>query len=300
MKHRGFTLIELLVVIAIIAILSAILFPVFAQAKDAAKKTQSLSNIKNLTLASIMYAGDYDDHFCFGWGFNSRSGNLCDFDFDPTTFQAWSGYIFPYVKSGDANYNDAYESGNKSGIYIDPVWNFTAPQTDAAGATSDSAAAQAEGSAAGDYPYNSYLPNLDLMPQSLFQGCSWAPPDIAAGPASSTEVSKPASQVLISQGYKDSDFQYGIELTTEVGASGTNTGSGGAPLDSNWTRALANRKGMVYGLVDGHVKFITSGPNFYSTSPGNFVIAEPQGPIVANWNDRAGNIGFGPRNGGTF
>ncbi len=60
MKRRGFTLIELLVVIAIIAILAAILFPVFTQAKEAAKKTQSISNVKNLLLAAQMYTGDND------------------------------------------------------------------------------------------------------------------------------------------------------------------------------------------------------------------------------------------------
>jgi prepilin-type N-terminal cleavage/methylation domain-containing protein len=58
---RAFTLIELLVVIAIIAILAAILFPVFAQAKEAAKKTQNLSNTKQDVLASLMYSGDVDD-----------------------------------------------------------------------------------------------------------------------------------------------------------------------------------------------------------------------------------------------
>src|SRR3978361_155754 len=57
----AFTLIELLVVIAIIAILAAILFPVFAQAKAAAKKVNSLSNQKQIGLATIMYAGDYED-----------------------------------------------------------------------------------------------------------------------------------------------------------------------------------------------------------------------------------------------
>ncbi len=63
MKKSAFTLIELLVVIAIIAILAAILFPVFAQAKVAAKKTQAINNVKNMTTASQIYLTDYDDSY---------------------------------------------------------------------------------------------------------------------------------------------------------------------------------------------------------------------------------------------
>lgn len=62
-RKKAFTLIELLVVIAIIAILAAILFPVFAQAKDAAKKTQSISNLKQTGTAVNIYTSDYDDTF---------------------------------------------------------------------------------------------------------------------------------------------------------------------------------------------------------------------------------------------
>ncbi|NLE54995.1 MAG: prepilin-type N-terminal cleavage/methylation domain-containing protein, partial [Lentisphaerae bacterium] len=58
--QRRFTLIELLVVIAIIAILAAILFPVFAQAKEAAKKTACLSNARQVGLANSMYLGDWE------------------------------------------------------------------------------------------------------------------------------------------------------------------------------------------------------------------------------------------------
>jgi prepilin-type N-terminal cleavage/methylation domain-containing protein len=78
-NRRAFTLIELLVVIAIIAILAAILFPVFAQAKMAAKKTVALSNAKQVALASFIYMNDYDDNLikeyfgfppppCSAWG----------------------------------------------------------------------------------------------------------------------------------------------------------------------------------------------------------------------------------------
>lgn len=90
MKHRrAFTLIELLVVIAIIAILAAILFPVFAQAKNAAKRTSSLSNIKQLGLASIMYAGDYDDVFTMGT-------NACWWQPEDG---GWTYNILPYMRN---------------------------------------------------------------------------------------------------------------------------------------------------------------------------------------------------------
>src|ERR1041384_1856017 len=78
LRVRGFTLIELLVVIAIIAILAAILFPVFAQARDKARQTACLSKTKQLGTAFVMYVQDYDEVFPMGWGYAPGSGWATD------------------------------------------------------------------------------------------------------------------------------------------------------------------------------------------------------------------------------
>src|SRR5437870_112789 len=85
--RKGFTLIELLVVIAIIAILAAILFPVFAQAREKARQTMCVSNLKQLTLGIRMYMGDYDD---------TPPRNDCASMNDGTQ---WNWTIAPYVKN---------------------------------------------------------------------------------------------------------------------------------------------------------------------------------------------------------
>ena len=103
MKHRGFTLIELLVVIAIIAILAAILFPVFAQAKAAAKKTAALSNYNQLGLSELMYANDFDDHFVlFEWASDWQTPTGNRVSWEPVM---WRDLLQPYVKNGSETVN---------------------------------------------------------------------------------------------------------------------------------------------------------------------------------------------------
>ena len=71
-SRSGFTLIELLVVIAIIAILAAILFPVFARAKESAKRTACISNARQVAMACKMYLSDYDDVMPIFYAYNSQ------------------------------------------------------------------------------------------------------------------------------------------------------------------------------------------------------------------------------------
>jgi prepilin-type N-terminal cleavage/methylation domain-containing protein/prepilin-type processing-associated H-X9-DG protein len=87
MMRRGFTLIELLVVIAIIAILAAILFPVFAKAREKARQSSCLSNVKQLGLGCLQYAQDYDEVL-------PRHSNNAG-----TYYYGWNRMIFPYVKN---------------------------------------------------------------------------------------------------------------------------------------------------------------------------------------------------------
>ncbi len=89
--HSGFTLIELLVVIAIIAILAAILFPVFARARENARRASCGSNLKQIGLGLLQYTQDYDEAMPFS--FFGSAGNS-----DATNYK-WMDAIFPYVKS---------------------------------------------------------------------------------------------------------------------------------------------------------------------------------------------------------
>jgi prepilin-type N-terminal cleavage/methylation domain-containing protein/prepilin-type processing-associated H-X9-DG protein len=91
--RKGFTLIELLVVIAIIAILAAILFPVFARAREKARQSNCLSNTKQLALATLMYVQDYDEMIPYD-----------DLDYNGSGAEdagdgTWRGMIRPYCKN---------------------------------------------------------------------------------------------------------------------------------------------------------------------------------------------------------
>jgi prepilin-type N-terminal cleavage/methylation domain-containing protein/prepilin-type processing-associated H-X9-DG protein len=112
-RHRparasAFTLIELLVVIAIISILAAILFPVFAQARAKARQSACLSNLKQLTTASLMYVQDYDEQFMEIY--RNHEGTYAEY---------WPAYFYPHPTSGYRGWFTAPSAGMAT-----PNWAF--------------------------------------------------------------------------------------------------------------------------------------------------------------------------------
>ncbi len=294
-RNRAFTLIELLVVIAIIAILAAILFPVFAQAKEAAKKTQTLSNTKNLGLATILYSGDYDDTLPFTYTFEQSTTVDCQNGawwgtFNWGTFKAWTEFVFPYVKNAanGGEFNGANANSAAASSFVDPAWNSSAPPRDSRGT-----ARPPDGGSNNNQAYASYIPSTVLMPPNVWRTCSWMGEN-ASGPATTTALGKPAQTVMLSQGYsKGASDNYG----NQVG----NFSQNGGKIDADWTHRLAQRDGMAYVFADGHAKFIKSNGAWFTTDPAfpGVEPPEPLGPITASWNTRpAANYGFGPRSGG--
>jgi len=130
---RGFTLIELLVVIAIIAILAAILFPVFARAREKARQSSCLSNMKQIGLAVLMYAQDYDERIPLQY--HNSGGEPALTLTQPGGRSVWYVYIEPYLKnrqilecpSSEYDYFYVQDSGGSVKVY-DPAlgygWNY--------------------------------------------------------------------------------------------------------------------------------------------------------------------------------
>jgi len=113
-KKRGFTLIELLVVIAIIAILAAILFPVFAKAREKARQSSCLSNMKQIGLGVMQYVQDYDERFPRGSGYTAPATLIANYG-------EWYMTCEPYMKNtqimhcpSSSNTNRIYSGGSSS------------------------------------------------------------------------------------------------------------------------------------------------------------------------------------------
>ena len=206
-RIRGFTLIELLVVIAIIAILAAILFPVFAQAKLAAKKTADLSNLRQITTSIAMYTSDYDDYYPQA-NFGGVIGST------PPTRYRWSSSLClgPYIKNTNifATPGD-YAIKDLSGQPLSPASRSLEARTN-----SYMANAILPWYAAGVFPapydtqlYSGVFPvgilNYDTSPIG------------GTTPSNTTAIANPTDIIMLSGGANESQAAFGTALTPNFG-----------------------------------------------------------------------------------
>jgi len=192
-RLRAFTLIELLVVIAIIAILAAILFPVFAQAKAAAKKTVCISNLKQVGLAEVMYASDNDD--TFGGNFVGFTADYAFWDYFyvngfenkyPNSlygYTSWQWQLHPYMK------NDGKGSARVCPMSVDANtdwWSCTVKDTQY------------------DHSTGGWAKNTPLTGQAS-QGCSSYEKNGITDGKSTTVMPEPAGTILFRESSTMSD-----------------------------------------------------------------------------------------------
>lgn len=270
--HRssgGFTLIELLVVIAIIAILAAILFPVFAQAREKARQTTCTSNLKQIGLAVLMYAQDYDETLPYA-AINPPNLPLV----------MWYDLVEPYVKSGTAGMMtaDAGPAGRRQApFYLCPSFaNKQIPMRANDPQPASFPVGQLD-------PAMSYVTNGNLMPMyhSAMPGIPFPGKITALG-----GLNAPAQVVMVAHGRGTRPAIAGDDTTC------TGTEQGFPPLPNPAINSASvycaarfhHSGGVPYLLADGHVKWFR-GPSSSWTEQSltNVAFRKSIAPNAAAW-----------------
>jgi len=264
--RRGFTLIELLVVIAIIAILAAILFPVFAQAREAARKATCQSNLKQIGTACAMYSQDFDEIMpgASDPGTNTYNAAQGTIYIQPPTalanpspssprFAMWSNLVQPYIKNWQAlrcpSSIDTDLYGAATSSQFNPRYSFS-------------------------YTYNGIL-------------CFYPLAGIVA----------PASCVMVWEGIGNTAIIGGEQVNPAV----KSFGNAAAPLvwqqgtqcvwynfgyqPNQRLNVSQHAGGMNYAYCDGHVKFVKSGVTF---TAGPMAAVNADGTWASYWTDAGG------------
>lgn len=234
-RRAGFTLIELLVVIAIIAILAAILFPVFSQARAAARKAACMSNQKQLVLAVLMYAQDYDERLPRAVN-NAAPGARLDVRIpqripgdnafltaDPTTGRP-EGFVRPYLKN-----DGIWRCGDDSTHYDPRILN-----TNGSGCPANA---------------TSYHLSLYLTGTTVDGINEWTSGD----GLSLAAVSRSAETIL----GRDGDASDGTDIENDTAIGGALIGEQLYTRHSDHTQAVRHGGKGNYMMLDGHVKTLS-------------------------------------------
>ncbi len=244
-RPKGFTLIELLVVIAIIAILAAILFPVFAQARENARKTACLSNLKQIGLGLMQYAQDYDERLPF-W----QAAYITNPSTAETPEKLWKSAVHPYIKGG--NSTSKVVAGTvyaEEGVWRCPsieLWKdgLGAPNTRTATASYGISMAVA---------YKRYGPAPASPETRYYSGLPLA------------SLRAPADTIFAGEGGVagriDTPANYRWRSYNNLYRTS------GAPYVQNWERRVAHMGGSNYLFTDGHAKWLKA-ETAYPDDPG--------------------------------
>jgi prepilin-type N-terminal cleavage/methylation domain-containing protein len=223
--RRGFTLIELLVVIAIIAILAAILFPVFAQAKEAAKKTVCISNHKQMSTATMLYMGDYDGYAPIGVGYNQPT-RVISFVHDLTS---------PYRKNKELITCPTYPKRGNGADYTGEGTNYTGSLFQYI-RTRCSNCVPAQTFRYNAYTWNNGVFGIALDPSPFgFARRYW--------PISESVMQAPTDTIAYSDGYLPRRY------------NSTETIGGWIDYWFKWEIWPRHTEGQAFSFMDGHVKY---------------------------------------------
>ena len=220
---KGFTLIELLVVIAIIAILAAILFPVFARARENARRSSCSSNIKQIGLGFQQYIQDYDEKFPLvaGGGATGTAGDVS---------QGWAIQMQPYLKSSQI---------------------FQCPSETNSPANVSATVAGYGGQGYSDYWYNSRLAGAS---QARIDQVSST---VINGDGENGSAAYAFSGENITNGITNDGSTPAVSALVTTNPPPVAALSGG----TNQAFGLRHLDGLNYGFADGHVKWYKSGTN---------------------------------------
>jgi prepilin-type N-terminal cleavage/methylation domain-containing protein/prepilin-type processing-associated H-X9-DG protein len=235
-KKSGFTLIELLVVIAIIAILAAILFPVFARVREKARQITCASNEKQIGVAFLAYEQDYDEHLPPA-SYNDIA--------KPTTPTAWMYLVDPYIASGitQAASDDA---GKSYSVFVCPDWSVT-DVTQPGKAPAES---------------HSYAANANIMP-SWISATGQTP--ATNPPVSIASIQGPSQLVLVAEASTSRIFTTGDDTAIDTGG----TGNVFQQCQAVYLLGRARHSnGGNYIFNDGHVKWVAAPPVSYTHLSG--------------------------------